>query len=472
MFAKETYIQRRERFKERVRSGVVLLLGNEESPMNYAANTYPFRQDSTFLYFFGLDQPGLAAVLDLDEGTECLFGDDPSLHDIVWTGPRPLLRDRSQQVGVTQTAPGKELGQVLNRAARQGRTIHMLPQYRAENVRRIADCGLPRSARNDMLRIADSRGSVTPSPDLIRAVVEQRSIKSAQEIEQIETALGVTARMQTAAMKMAKPGVFEYEVAGAMEGIMASSGVGPAFPPIFSVHGEIMHNPYYDNRLQAGNIVINDSGAESPLHYAGDITRTIPVGGRFSPRQKEIYSIVLNAQARAIAAAAPGVEWREVHRLAAVALMEGLIELGLARGDPQEAVAAGAHTLFFPTGVGHMMGLDVHDMEPLGEDYVGYTDTIRRNPEFGWRYLRLAKPVEPGFVITVEPGIYFIPELMQRRKAEGRYNQFISYDKLEAYRSFGGIRIEDDILITPEGCRVLGPHIPKTIATVEALASA
>ncbi len=462
MFAKEIYIQRRARLRARVRSGVVLMLGNDESPMNYAANTYPFRQDSTFLYFFGLDQPALAAVLDLDEGTECLFGDDPSLDDIVWTGPRPLLRDRSQEVGVAQTAPGKELEQVLNKAARKGRTIHTLPQYRAENDRRIADCGL---------RIADSRGDIRPSPDLIRAVVEQRSIKSPEEIEQIETALSITARMHTAAMKTAKPGVFEYEVAGAMEGIMASNGVRPAFPPIFSIHGEIMHNPYYDNRLQAGNIVINDSGAESPLHYAGDITRTIPVGGRFSPRQKEIYSIVFNAQARAIAAAAPGVEWREVHRLAAVALMEGLKALGLVRGDPQEAVAAGAHTLFFPTGVGHMMGLDVHDMEPLGEDYVGYTDTIRRNPEFGWRYLRLAKPVEPGFVITVEPGIYFIPALIDRRRAESKYDQFIDYGKVDSYRTFGGIRIEDDILITPRGCRILGPHIAKTIAEVEALAS-
>jgi len=456
MFAKETYIQRRERLKTRVRSGVVLLLGNEESPMNYAANTYPFRQDSTFLYFFGLDQPGLAAVLDLDEGTECLFGDDPSLDDIVWTGPRPLLQDRSQQVGVTQTAPGKELGQVLSKAARQARAIHTLPQYRAENVRRLADLQV----------------DIHPSPELIRAVVEQRSIKSPEEIEQIEMALDITARMHTAAMKMAKPGVFEYEVAGAMEGIMASSGVRPAFPPIFSIHGEIMHNPYYDNRLQPGHLVINDSGAESPLHYAGDITRTIPVGGRFTPEQREIYAVVLDAQERAIAAPAPGVEWREVHRLAAVALMEGLKELGFVRGDPQDAVAAGAHTLFFPTGVGHMMGLDVHDMEPLGEDYVGYTDTIRRNPEFGWRYLRLAKPVEPGFVITVEPGVYFIPALIDRRRAEGKYNEFINFDRVEACRAFGGIRIEDDILITPKGCRVLGPHIPKAIAEVEALASA
>jgi Xaa-Pro aminopeptidase len=470
MFAKEIYVRRRERLKTRVRSGLVLLLGNDESPMNYAANAYPFRQDSTFLYFFGLDQPALAAVLDLDEGTECIFGDDPSLDDIVWTGPRPLLRDRSQQVGVTRTAPSKELEQVLNKAARQGRTIHTLPQYRAENSRRIADCEL---------RIADSRGGgfpssvlCPPSSDLIRAVVEQRSIKSPEEIEQIEIALGITARMQTAAMKMAKPGVFEYEVAGTIEGIMASSSVHAAFQPIFSVHGEIMHNPYYDNRLKAGDIAVNDSGAESPLHYASDITRTTPVGGKFSLIQREVYSIVLDAQEKAIAAAAPGVEWRQVHRLAGVTLMEGLKDLGLVKGDPQEAVSAGAHTLFFPCGVGHMMGLDVHDMEPLGENYVGYTDTIKRNPEFGWRYLRLAKPVEPGFVITVEPGIYFMPELIDRWRAEGKYNAFIDYARLEAYRSFGGIRIEDDILITPDGCRILGPHIPKAIREVEALACA
>jgi len=472
MFAKETYIERRERLRARVQSGLVLLLGNDESPMNYAANVYPFRQDSTFLYFIGLDQPGLAAVLDLDEGTECLFGDDPSLDDIVWTGPRPLLQDVSREVGVNRTAPSKELGQVLSKATRQGRTIHTLPQYRAENVRRIADCGPGSKSGVTTLRIADSQDDIRPSADLIRAVVEQRSIKSAEEMEQIEIALGITARMQMAAMKMAKHGVFEYEVAGAMEGIMASSGVRPAFQPIVSVHGEIMHNPYYDNRLKAGDIVVNDSGAESPLRYASDITRTIPVAGKFSLIQREVYSIVLDAQEKAIAAAAPGVEWRQVHRLAAVALMEGLKELGLVRGDPQEAVSAGAHTLFFPCGVGHMMGLDVHDMEPLGEDYVGYTDTIQRNPAFGWRYLRLAKPVEPGFVITVEPGIYFMPELIDRWRAEGKYNAFIDYARLEAYRHFGGVRIEDDILITPDGCRVLGPHIPKAVAEVETLASA
>lgn len=455
MFAKEIYIQRRERLRARVQSGLILLLGNDESPMNYAANTYPFRQDSTFLYFLGLDQPGLAAVIDVEDGTECVFGDDPTVEDIVWTGPLPLLRDQCERIGVTRTAPSQELKGVLSKAIRRKRTIHTLPAYRADNARRIE-------------RLC---GGVAPSESLIRAVVEQRSIKSPEEIERIEAALDVSRQMQVTAMQMARPGRVEREVAGAMEGVARSAGVQLAFGTIFSTHGETMHNPHYDNTLNAGDIVVNDSGAESPLHYASDITRTIPIGGKFSPRQREIYSIVLDAQEKGIALAKPGVEWREVHRQTAVALMEGLKGLGLVKGDPQEAVAAGTHTMFFPCGVGHMMGLDVHDMEPLGEDYVGYTDTIRRNLAFGWRYLRLAKAIEPGFVITVEPGIYFIPQLIDRWRAEGQCRQFINYDKVESYRDFHGVRIEDDILVTPDGCRVLGRPIPKTIDEVESLAS-
>jgi Xaa-Pro aminopeptidase len=458
MFDRDVYIRRRQRLKAQVQSGLILLQGNDESPMNYAANAYPFRQDSTFLYFFGLNQPGLAAVIDVEEGTECIFGDDPTVEEIVWTGPMPLLRDRCECVGVTQTAPGDRLAQVLNGAARRGRTIHLPPQYRAENAQKINRLWGP---------------TVPPSPSvtLIRAVVQQRSIKSPEEIEQIEAALDISRQMHITAMQMARPGVVEQEVAGAMEGIAISNGVRLAYPAIFSTHGETMHNPYYGNVLNAGDIAVNDSGAESPLNYASDITRTIPVGGRFSQRQREVYSVVLAAQEKALGLAKPGVEWREVHRRTAVALMEGLKEIGLVKGDPQEAVAAGAHTMFFPCGVGHMMGLDVHDMEALGEDYVGYTETIRRNPEFGWRYLRLAKAIEPGFVITVEPGIYFIPQLIDQWRAEKRHRRFINYDKVEEYRDFNGIRIEDDILVTANGCRILGRPIPRTIEEVEAVAS-
>jgi Xaa-Pro aminopeptidase len=458
MFPAATYVQRRARLRERIGSGLILLPGNDESPMNYAANTYPFRQDSTFLYYFGLDQPGLAAVIDVEEGTECVFGDDPTVEEIVWTGPVPLLRDRCECVGVTQTAPSDKLRQVLDEAARKGRTVHFPPQYRADNLLKINRLWSPAAAP-------------VPSVTLTKAIVQQRSIKSLEEIEQIEAALDISQQMHITAMRIARLGTVEREVAGAMEGIALSNGVRLAYPTIFSTHGETMHNPYYDNVLKAGDIVVNDSGAGSPLHYASDITRTIPIGGKFSQRQREVYSIVLDAQEKALGLAKPGVEWREVHRLTAVALIEGLKGLGLIKGDPQEAVAAGAHTMFFPCGVGHMMGLDVHDMEALGEEYVGYTETIRRNPEFGWRYLRLAKAIEPGFVITVEPGIYFIPQLIDQWRAERRCSRFINYEKVERYRDFHGVRIEDNIVVTAGGCRILGRPIPKTIEEVEALAS-
>jgi Xaa-Pro aminopeptidase len=461
MFPAETYIQRRARLREELKSGLILLIGNDESPMNFANNTYPFRQDSSFLYFFGLDLPGLAAIIDVDEGTECVFGRDPTVEEIVWTGPLPLLQDRCSQVGVARTAPPDKLEEILSKAVQQDRTVHLLPQYQPENMLKIWR----------WLGIAPGVLHKYVSVPLIQAIVRQRSIKSAEEIKEIETALAITKEMHTTAMRLTRPGIVEREVAAAINAVIMSHGVQPAFPTIFSKHGETLHNPCYENTLKAGDIVVHDSGAESLLHYAGDITRTIPVSGRFSDRQKEIYTIVQRAQERAIAAASPGVEWREIHRLAAVALMEGLKGLGVVKGNPQEAVAADAHTLFFPCGVGHMMGLDVHDMESLGEDYVGYTDTIKRNPAFGWRSLRLAKPVEPGFVITVEPGIYFIPHLIDRWKADRKCESFIDYDRLEAWRHSNGVRIEDCILITQDGCRILGPHIPKTIEEVEALAS-
>lgn len=462
MFATETYVQRRERLRTQVASGVILLLGNELSPMNYVDNAYPFRQDSSFLYFFGLDEPSLTAVIDIDEGSEYLFGDDPTVEEVIWTGPQTPLHEKAQKVGVAQTAPRSDLESVLKKVSGQGRTVHYLPPYRAEHILKIGR----------LLNLPPEAVAERVSEALIRAVVAQRSIKTAEEIEQIEAALDISYQMQTAAMKMARPGIVEREVAGVMEGITVSHGVRFAFAPIFSVHGETLHNPFHHNEMKAGDIAVNDSGAESLLRYASDITRTIPIGGRFSQRQREIYSIVLEAQEKAIAAIGPGVEFREIHRLASVSLVAGLKDLGLLKGDPAEAVQAGVHTLFFQCGLGHMMGLDVHDMENLGEDYVGYTDTIKKSPEFGWRSLRLAKAIEPGHVVTVEPGIYFIPALMDRWKAKRKCEAFIDYATVETYRDFGGIRLEDDVLVTEGGYRVLGKPIPKTIANVEALASA
>lgn len=459
MFSAELYTKRRERLKAQLSSGVILLLGNDLAPMNYPDNCYPFRQDSSFLYFFDLDDPALAAVIDVDEGTECLFGDDPTVEDVVWTGPQTPLCDKAQQVGVTRAAATGELESVLRKARQQGRTIHLLPPYRAEHTLTLSH----------LLELAPQAVTEHVSIPLIRAVAAQRSVKGPEEIEQIEAALDISHQMHVAAMKTARPGMIEREVVAAMADIAVAHGVYFAYPPIFSRHGETLHNPFHHNTLKAGDIVVNDTGAESQMRYASDITRTIPVGGRFAPRQREVYAVVLQALERATAAIKPGVEFREIHRQACVVLMTGLKEIGLVKGDPAEAVAAGAHTLFFQCGLGHMMGLDVHDMENLGEQYVGYTDTIQRNPAFGWRSLRLAKALEPGYVVTVEPGIYIIPALLDQWQAEKTCADFINYDKIETYRDFGGVRIEDNILVTDHGYRVLGQPIPKTISEVEEL---
>jgi len=461
MFSAKTYIERRKRLQSDVESGLILLLGNDDSPMNYPDNPYHFRQDSSFLYFFGLDSPGLAAVLDLDEGTECVFGDDVTVDDIIWMGPQPALKDKCEEIGVAKTAPFDKLQTVLQSAAEKGRAIRILPQYRGDSILKIANLlGIPHGKVTDHV-----------CEELTRAVVAQRSIKSDEEVGEIELALDIAWEMQTAAMKMAGPGVCEREVAGAMEGIVLSRGGRLSFPTIFSVHGETLHNHYHGNIMKAGDIAVNDSGAETAMGYASDITRTIPISGRFSQRQKEIYSIVFDAQQKAIEAVRPGVEFRDVHRLAGTVLVAGLKALGLVKGDVDDAVDAGVHTLFFQCGLGHMMGLDVHDMEGLGEDYVGYTDTIKRNPDFGWRSLRLGKALEPGFVITVEPGIYFIPELIDRWKAEKKCEAFVDYGAVEKYKDFGGVRIEDDVLVTETGRRELGKPIPRTIEEVEQASS-
>ena len=477
MFSAEIYIERRKHLRTDVCSGIILLLGNEEAPMNYADNQYPFRQDSSFLYFFGLDCPGLAAVIDIDQGAECVFGDDLTVDDIVWTGPQPTLKEKCLKTGISETAGLDKLPEVLTKAVQQDREIHFLPQYRAENVLKIQQLlgvhpsDITGSCRGRPALESRARCPRHVSESLIKAVVTQRSIKSEQEIKQLEAALDISYEMQTLAMKMSKPGVYERQVASAMEAVVLSHGSKLSFPTIFSIHGETLHNHSHDNQMQAGDMAVNDSGAESPLHYASDITRTIPINGKFSQRQREIYSIVLNAQEKGIEAVRPGVEFREVHLLACRELASGLKDLGLMKGDIEQAVQAGAHTLFFQCGLGHMLGLDVHDMEGLGEEYVGYTDEIKRNPEFGFKSLRLAKALEPGFVITIEPGIYFIPELIDRWKESQRNSQFINYDLVGTYRDFGGIRVEDDVLVTDTGHRVLGRKIPKTISEVEDISS-
>lgn len=459
MFEATIYKKRREQLKSKISEGILLFLGNNESPMNYPANVYPFRQDSTFLYYFGLDLPGLAAIIDLDEQTEILFGDDFSVDDIVWMGPQPKMADLAAQVAVTRVEPSAQLNDYLTKALQQNRKIHFLPPYRHDNMIKL----------QEILGIRANQLKHYASVPFIKAVVAQRSIKSEEEIAEIEKALSITYELHLEAMKSVRPGLKEFEVAGLLQGKALSLNGRLSFPLIFSVHGEILHNPFQLNEMKKGHLLVVDCGGEAPSRYAGDITRTLPVSGKFSEEQKAVYQIVLNAQTTAIEMIKPGIKYRDIHLEAAKVITLGLKELGLMQGDIDEAVQAGAHALFFPHGLGHMMGLDVHDMEDLGEDYVGYDEQTKRSDQFGLAYLRLAKELKPGFVLTVEPGIYFIPQLIDLWKKDKKLDQFINYDRLEAYRQFGGIRIEDDVLVTETGSRVLGKLIPKQIDGIEAI---
>lgn len=457
MFDKKTYQQRRNKLYKQVKSGLLLFLSNSESPMNYPANTYHYRQDSTFLYFFGLNFPGLAAVIDLDENRQTVFGNDLEMEDIIWMGPQPTLKSRCLKIGITDTQPLAQLGETLRKAVRQGRKIHFLPPYRNENAMWL----------ERLLGIRAESAKNYACAEFVKAVIAQRSLKNQEEIKEIEAALAVSAAMYRQAMAMAQPGVYEREIAGRIEGIALAGGGQLSFPAIVTIHGETLHNHYHGNRLQKGDLLIIDSGCETEAGYASDITRTMPVGGKFDSRQKAVYETVLDMQLAAIAMIRPGVSYRSVHLKTCEILVERLKQMDLMKGSTREAVAAGAHALFFPHGLGHMLGLDVHDMEDLGEAFVGYDEKTKRSQQFGLAYLRLAKKLEPGHVLTVEPGIYFIPALIDQWRAEKKSAAFINYAEVDKYRKFGGIRIEDNVLVIPRGGRVLGPPIPKEIAAVQ-----
>jgi Xaa-Pro aminopeptidase len=457
MFAKEVYWQRRKMLRALVGDGLILIAGNEESSMNYGANTYHFRQDSSFLYFFGINKPGFYGVCDVDNDQDTLYGNDFAIDDIIWMGEQPAVSDLAESAGVENSASESELTNVLKHALKSGRKVHLLPPYRGDHTIKLAQ----------LMDMAHKEVSKLVSRELIEAVVKLRAVKDQYEIHEIETAVEVAWIMHTTAMKMAYPGNFERELAGAIEGIALSHGGPVSFPVILSMDGQTLHNHYHGNELTEGRMVVCDAGAETAMSYASDITRTFPVGGKFSDQQKDIYNIVLKANQETIKASVPGRTYREVHLMAARIIAGGLKELGIMKGDLDEAVAAGAHALFFPHGLGHMLGLDVHDMEGLGENYVGYNESVKRSDQFGLAYLRMGRELEPGFVITNEPGCYFIPALIDQWKGEKKHSQFINYERLEKYRGFGGVRIEDDVLITDKGSRILGTPIPKTVEEVE-----
>ncbi|MCG6187322.1 aminopeptidase P family protein [Maribellus maritimus] len=454
MFKQKTYIERRKILKEKVGSGIILLFGNDESPMNYTDNTYHFRQDSTFLYYFGISHPGLAAVIDIDNDREIIFGNDYTIDDIVWMGPQPTIAERSELCGVKNNKPLNKLSAFLQSAQK----IHFLPLYRPENKIKLFN----------LLNINPTEIDKSFSVELVKAIVSQREIKTEEEIKEIEKAVDISVDMHVAAMKFARPGMNEAQLAAEIHKVALAAGGEIAFPIIATVNGQTLHNHYHGNTIKEGDLFLVDAGYETPLGYAGDLSSTFPVSKKFTPEQKEIYKITLDAHQAAIDALQIQQPFKNAHIAACKAIFDGMKSMGFTKGNTQDAVEAGAHALFFPCGTGHMMGLDVHDMEDLGEVWVGYNGQPK-STQFGLKSLRLAKPLETGHVVTIEPGIYFIPELIDLWRSQNKFSEFINWEKVDSYRNFGGIRNEEDFVMTQNGVELLGKPKPKTIEEVESI---
>lgn len=459
MFQPGTYIQRRAALKKGCTSGIAIFLANNNASMNYPANTYRYRQDSSFIYFFKHQLPKMAAIIDFDNGTETLYADDYSMDDIIWVGPQPTVAEFGAQIGIDTTSPYAHFEAAIAEALKAGRTVHYLPPYRDDN----------RILLSKLTGIALDNVRAQASLELINAVVALRNTKQPEEVAEMEKACNLGVEMHTAVMRNCKVGKTERELAGLAEGIALSYGNGVSFPIILSQNGQTLHNHDHSQTLQAGRLLLVDMGAELCNGYSSDYTRTLPVSGKFTPKQREMYEIVLKANLESIKMARPGITYWEVHLHATTTLVQGLIQLGLMKGNAAEAAKQGAHALFMPHGLGHMLGLDVHDMEDLGQINVGYDQNTRPSTIFGHASLRCGRELKEGYVLTVEPGIYFIPELIAKWEHEGKFAEYINYGKVREYLDFGGIRLEDDILITANGCRVLGKPLPKTVAEIEAL---
>ena len=459
LFSKQTYVDRRNALRNRIGNGLILIMGNNDAPMNYPANTYKFRQDSSFLYFFAQHRDGLVGVIDADENKEYLFGNDIDIDDIVWFGQTPSVADLASEAGVENSAPMSQLKVLVDKAKSQGRKIHFLPPYRHDIQIQLMD----------LTGIHPSKLRESASLELIKAVVDQRAVKSPEEIAEIERACAIAYEMHTTAMKMCAPGITEQHIAGVISGIAYSKGCCPSFQSILSMHGEIQHGYPSPRTMEAGRLMLCDAGAETNENYCSDNTRTTPISGKYTSRQRDIYSIVEECHDYAKSIAKPGIRWWDVHFGVARLMTERLKELGLMKGDTEEAVRSGAHAMFFPHGLGHMMGMDVHDMEGLGQIYVGFDEETQPNlSQFGTNCLRCGRRLQEGWVMTDEPGIYFIPALIDDWRSKGINKDFINFDLLETYKDFGGIRLEDDLLITKDGCRYLGEKlIPYHIDEVE-----
>ena len=458
-FSAKTYQDRRKDLKKKLQSGLILLIGNSEASMNYPDNHYRFRQDSNFYYYFGINEPDLMGVIDIDADNDILIGDDQTVEHIIWTGPSPDMVQKMGFSGANSHLSTNNIKALVENALAKGQKIHYLPPYRADALLKLAD----------LLNTTPGKIKQGHSMELIKAVINQRSIKSTEEIEEMSKAVDISKAMHEVAMKSIKPGKYEYEIVAEIYKTAKIYNSYLAYPAIFSVNGQTLHNHYHGNQMQSGRLLLNDSGAEGPTIYSGDITRTIPVSGKFTSKQKEIYNTVLEMENTVIESLKPGITYKSMHLLANRILLTNLKQLGLLRGDIETMLELGVGGLFMPHGLGHMIGLDVHDMEDLGEDLVGYDESMERSTQLGLKSLRLAKQLQAGFTLTVEPGIYFIPDLIEKWKSEGKFTEFIEFEKLKDYYDFGGIRIEDNVLITNNSYKVLGEPIPKTIAEIEAI---
>ena len=453
MFSKEVYARRRQTLVAKMadsaaegKRGTALFIGNTEAPAQYKDNCYKFRQDSTWLYFFGIDQPLYAAIIDLDNGNETVFANDVEIGDIIWMGPQPSVASVAASVGVEKSAPYTDLNAAVAKVLAEGRPVHFVKPSRYYNTMKIASllgCGTDEVAGRFSLA-------------LTKAIISMRLVKEDCEIEVIDDACNLGYEMHTVARNSIVPGIIEQEIVGKMDGVTLSKGWGVSFPTILTQHGETLHNHLHDKIIEPGKLMVIDAGAESNVHYASDFTRTYPTSGKFTAKQREIYQIVCDCNEFAFSLTRPGISYREVHLKTMHLMLEELRALDIVRGDVQDMVEAGIAGLFMPHGLGHNMGLDVHDMEDYGENYVGYDDDQSRSPQLGLGSLRMARKLVPGNVITDEPGIYFIPALIEKWKSEKTDQGFVNYIKLESYYDFGGIRLEDDVLVTADGARRLG----------------
>ena len=466
MFSKEVYARRRQTLVAKMadsaaegKRGIALFIGNTEAPAQYKDNCYKFRQDSTWLYFFGIDQPLYAAIIDLDNGNETVFANDVEIGDIIWMGPQPSVASVAASVGVKKSAPYTDLNAAVAKVLAEGRPVHFVKPSRYYNTMKIASllgCGTDEVAGRFSLA-------------LTKAIISMRLVKEDCEIEAIDDACNLGYEMHTVARNSIVPGIIEQEIVGKMDGVTLSKGWGVSFPTILTQHGETLHNHLHDKIIEPGKLMVIDAGAESNVHYASDFTRTYPTSGKFTAKQREIYQIVCDCNEFAFSMTRPGISYREVHLKTMHLMLEELHALDIVRGDVQDMVEAGIAGLFMPHGLGHNMGLDVHDMEDYGENYVGYDDDQSRSPQLGLGSLRMARKLAPGNVITDEPGIYFIPALIEKWKSEKTDQGFVNYQKLESYYDFGGIRLEDDVLVTADGARRLGKErLPISPDDVEA----